>query len=330
VRGYFAFIGIAKLNAMTEAEREFERELRSQHKRRSKIVGDMDARIRELLSIALEKVLGILADQPTDYQMWSLTKLTQEIKVVSLELGDAATAQAAKAAQAAWVAGADLVTKPLAASGLAAGLNMEPHINARQLQAMRAFLTDRMQDVSAQAARLINSELGLVVLGAQNPYEAQKSIRSILEDKSAVRAGTIVRTELMRFYSTASSSAMASAAEAGVEMDKVWRRSSKTYPRLSHALTDGQRRPHDKPFILGMSQVATPEPTGGLRMMYPHDPTAPASETINCGCIAVPKPRRFAATVPDRKPFTQGELARNPKLRDMVEGVYLTNPIERI
>ncbi len=109
-------------------------------------------------------------------------------------------------------------------------------------------------------------------------------------------------------------------------MDKVWRRSGKAHPRLSHALTDGQRRPWDKPFILGVQVVAEPEPTGGVRMMHPHDPAAPAKETINCGCVCVPKPRGWKTTRPDHQPFTTDELARNPTLKAVAEGRQAGGP----
>jgi hypothetical protein len=186
---------------------------------------------------------------------------------------------------------------------------------------MKHFMADKMKDVSLQAANRINGELGLVVIGAQTPHEAQVAIRGVLKDKASTRAATIVRTELLRVYSTATDQAMAAAAAEGVEMDKVWRRSSKAHPRLRHALTDGQVRPWDKPFILGVREVSDPEPAGGIRMRHPHDPAGPAAETINCGCVMIPKPRGWRSTTPDHKPYTRDELARNPTLKAMVEGV---------
>lgn len=290
------------------AEKDFDREVRRQLKHRARIVRGTEAEVRALLARALERVLGILADQPTDYQLWSLPRLTQEIARVAAELGDGATAAAAEAARASWTAGTQLVSEPLGAAGLAR-VALTPHIDTRQLQAMQHFMTDRMRDVSLKAANAINGELGLVVIGAQSPYDAQVAIRGILKESSATRAATIVRTELLRVYSTASHQAMSAAAGAGVAMDKVWRRSSKAHPRISHALADGQRVAWDEPFLIG-----------GEKMMHPHDPKASAKNVINCGCVMVPKPRDWRSTVPDRKPFTREELARNPTLAAIVEG----------
>lgn len=294
---------------MTDAEKAFEREVREQLKRRARIVREPVIEIRRLLGEALTRVLAVLAGQPSDYQLWSLPQLVKEIGVVAGELGAAATAAAAKAAQASWTAGADLVVQPLAAAGLAPVTAVAPHIDVRQLRAMQAFMADRLENVSLSAANKINSELGLVVIGAQDPYAAQVAIRGLLKGSVASRATTIVRTELLRVYSTAGAAAMDAAAEAGVAMDKVWRRSSKAHPRVSHALADGQRVAREKPFLVG-----------GVAMMHPHDPKAPPAETINCGCVAVPKPRDWKPTMPDHKPFTADELARNPTLKTVVEG----------
>ena len=125
---------------------------------------------------------------------------------------------------------------------------------------------------------------------------------------SRKRATTIVRTELGRVYSVAADERAGQATAAGVGMDKVWRRSGKLRPRLTHALADGQRVAADQPFTIG-----------GVKMQHPHDPAAPASETINCGCVALYRPRDWAQTLPDHRPFTAQELDRYPKLADMEE-----------
>lgn len=289
-------------------EKDFDREVRDQLKRRARIVKDTDAEIRALLARALERTLGILADQPTDYQLWSLPQVVKEIGIAAAALGDEATAATARAAQAAWAAGADLVVKPLEVAGLAVTQAIAPHIDQRQLQAMKHFLADKMKDVSLQAANRINGELGLVVIGAQTPHEAQVAIRAIIKEKAGSRAATIVRTELLRVYSIASYEAGLAAEDAGVGLDKVWRRSGKAHPRISHALADGQRVAWDQPFMVG-----------GVKMMHPHDPKAPAKETINCGCVMIQKPRGWRSTLPDKRAFTRDELAKNPTLKAIVE-----------
>ena len=64
-------------------------------------------------------------------------------------------------------------------------------------------------------------------------------------------------------------------------------------------------------------------------MMHPHDPKAPAKETINCGSVSEPKPRGWKTTQPDHKPFTPDELARNPTLKAVAEGCAAGDPTLR-
>jgi hypothetical protein len=52
--------------------------------------------------------------------------------------------------------------------------------------------------------------------------------------------------------------------------------------------------------------------------MFPRDPKAPPGETINCGCVAIPKVRGWNSTTPDRVPFTERELAANRELKKLV------------
>ncbi len=304
------------------SEKAFERAQRAQLKRRARIVGDTEKEVRLLLARALEKIMAVLADAPSDYQLWSLPRLAEEIGRVGAELGDAAVVATARGIVEAWRAGGELVTEPLAEildpRGAVRIAGIAPRLDDGVLMAMRHFMADRMKDVSLKAANAINGELGLVVIGAQSPWDAQQAIQRILKETSASRAATIVRTELQRVYAVAGQRSLAAAAEAGVPMDKVWRRSGKAHPRLSHAIADGQRVAWDKPFMIG-----------GEPMMHPHDPKASARNTVNCGCVAVPKPRDFAATLPDHKPFTAEELARNPTLAAIATGKAAGEPTLR-
>ncbi len=295
------------------SEKAYDDAVRQQLRNRARIVKDTEVEVRRLLAVALKKVLARIADQPSDYQAWSLPILSQEIGRIAGEMGDATTASLAQAASRAWQAGHDLVVEPLAGwLGAESSLRLAsfaPRLDTRMLVAMQHFMADRMKDVSIKAANAINGELGLVVIGAQGPWEAQQAIKSILREKSMARAATIVSTELQRVFAVANQQTLAAADSAGIAMDKVWRRSGKAHPRISHALADGRRVAWDKPFVID-----------GESMMHPHDPKASAKNVINCGCVAVPKPRDMQATMNDHRPFTQAELARNPTLNAIANG----------
>ena len=87
-------------------------------------------------------------------------------------------------------------------------------------------------------------------------------------------------------------------------MKKQWRRSGKIHSRLTHDLADGQVVDADKPFIVG-----------GVKMMYPRDPTAPVSETINCGCVCLPYMDDWEVEHPADVPFTVEELNKSSEKR---------------
>lgn len=93
------------------------------------------------------------------------------------------------------------------------------------------------------------------------------------EDRSAYR-GRIVR--LARTLATRSLGEETQAELSKTSAKKRWVAMDDERTRSSHAQADGQTVPVDATFVIGTTA-----------MMYPGDPTAPASETINCRCVMV-------------------------------------------
>lgn len=285
------------------------RDLRAEQiKRRTRIIADTRAEILRLLAVAEERIRTRLAAQPSDAERWVLSDLQAEIQRAMAAFGEQAAAQVSTAAGAAWQAGQALVDLPLAAAGYRLD-GVAPMLDARQLVAMRAFMTERIRDVGLQAANKINTELGLVVLGAQPPAAAVTRVAEILAGASRMRAITIVRTELSRVYGTASQARLLQAAAIVPGLKKQWRRSGKVHSRIYHDLADGTVVDADKPFKLG----------NGVRLMFPHDPAAPAAETINCGCVALPWKADWEVATPGRRRYTEQEMQANPAKRDFQE-----------
>lgn len=262
------------------------------------------------LKTAFARISAILAAQPTDYQQWALARLAAEIRQVLARFGEEAGDEISSAAGKAWDLGQDLVDRPLAAGGVRLEASLA-RIDVRQLQAMRAFMTDRIKNVGLAAADKINAELGLVVIGAQSPSDAIGKVRVILGETSRARATTIVRTELARAFSSASYERLMEAAARVPGLQKQWRKSGKAHPRPHHDLIDGQVREVNEPFVT--------QPFGRLpvKLMYPHDPRAPASETINCGCTMLPYKADWTVQYPARAP---GGLEAAPSVRELLAG----------
>lgn len=279
-------------------------------KRRTRIIADTRGEILRLLKLAEERIAARIALQPSEAERWVLADLQAEIRRAMGEFADRAAATVSTAAGQAWEAGQALVDAPLAAGGFRLD-GIAPLLDTRQLVAMRAFMTDRIKDVGLQAANKINTELGLVVIGAKAPSEAITRVTAILKETSRGRAITIVRTELARVYGTASQERLLQAAGGETPivpgLKKQWRRSGKVHSRLYHDLADGQVQDVGKPFKLG----------NGVTLQFPHDPAAPAGETINCGCTSLPWKADWEVATPGRKRYSEQEMQANPMKRDL-------------
>lgn len=294
-----------------ESERAFKKTVTEIVRGRTALQQDTRAEIVRLLNEAQAQIRTILAGQPTDYQRWSLPQLSAEITRTLTEFGDAAGAKISTAAGDAWTLGQALADKPIAAAGIRVA-GILPMLDTRQLMAMRAFMTDRIKDIGLAAANKINAQMGLVVIGAQTPSDAIGGVRAILGEPSRARATTIVRTELSRAFAVAAQNRLAQQAALVKGLRKKWRRSQKNHPRPHHALADGQVQEVGDPYVL--HPLGRPQ----VRMMFPHDPAATASETINCGCISVPTMMDWELATPARDPG--GGMDMGPSVRELLAG----------
>ncbi|WP_128081059.1 MULTISPECIES: hypothetical protein [unclassified Pseudoalteromonas] len=229
-----------------------------------------------LLELAEENTQTILQGQPTDWQQWHYGKLQGQINQVMLELGERSAAQIKAFSQTTWVAGINLIDAPLKAGGVTVNA-MTQLLQHRQLVAIDNFMVDRIKDVLSGKADYIRSQLGLVMMGAQDSETAKKAIAESLGEKKMWRAKAIVNTELSRLYNTASHMRMNEIGDAVPGMEKEWRLGRRKEHRVSHLAANNTRAAANEPFTIG-----------GIKMMHPHDPKAPAKETVNCSCFTVP------------------------------------------
>ena len=289
-----------------DQERAWKKAEKASQAERKRLLEDTRAEVIALLEKAKADITLTLASQPSDYQQWRLTELNKEINRVLGELGQRSGQSLSSAAGAAWDGGVAAIDSAMAAAEIK---TMLPHLDTDQLMGMRAFMVERISDVAAVAASKIKQELGLTMIGAQSVHDTIGKVSEHLGETSRARATTIVRTELSRAWAVASDQRAQQSEEAGVEMEKVWRRSGKIHSRLAHDLADGRRVKINEAFTIN-----------GHQLRYPHDPKAPASETINCGCICLYRPRDSKSTLPDKRPYTADELALNPNKQQIASG----------
>lgn len=243
---------------------------------RTRLINDTTAEIGRILTQAAAEITRVLANQPSDYQRWYLPQLMTEIERVLRESGAQAGRAAAEGQVAVTSAGGAMIDEAFRAASVTVFV---PRVSNTQLQAMRSFLTEKIRGVTIAVANDINTQLGLVTVGAQSPFDAVREVQMLLGESTRQRAGMIVHTELARGFSAASFERLRQASDFVPGLQKKWRKSGKLRPRLDHVAINNQVRKWDEPFVLRGGQVT---------MMYPHDPAAPASETINCGCVMLP------------------------------------------
>lgn len=270
--------------AKSEAEKAaeaFAAEQKRQAESKIVLIADTQGEILNILDQANDRINQILAGQPSDAQRWLLPQLQAQIRQIMSEFSEGAAGKLATALSEAWAAGQMAIDGPLEAAYQAAGVGFDlggTMIDTGQLLAMRAFSTDRMKNVGAEAINKINTELGVTILGTQTPSEAVTAITDLLKESTRARAVTVVNTSLSQGYSAAAYARLKQQAALVPGLGKQWRASGKPHPRLNHHLIDGQVQPIDQPFRLA----------GGVELMFPHDPASPAKEVINCGCTLLP------------------------------------------
>lgn len=291
---------------MTDAERKraFEKERRRQWRHLVEAQRGSIGEVKAALTAAKARLAEILGGAPTDFQSWQLGPLQTSIDAAMEEVNAALSRTAAEGAAAAHGIGTAMLDEPLKAGGIRiAALVNEPDL--RQLAAIRTFMVDRMDDVTAEIARKVKSQLALTMVGTQTPAEAATAISSMV-DGGQSRAITIVRTEMGRAFSVAQQERQEQASEHLPGLKKQWRRSGKRHSRIEHDLADGQVVAVSEPFIVN-----------GIRLRYPRDPKGPAAETINCGCVSLPYMESWEVRYPDRTPFTDEEQYASPMKRDL-------------
>lgn len=247
--------------------REQTRQLAAWNAERRAGAGD----VMRVLARADAKVQAILKNAPTDWQSYHMPQLKRAIEKAMEECTLQLKAAAEQHQGRAFAFGQASLDAPLSLAGFKVDV-LAPTVNTRQMSAMRAFMTDRMENLAARAVEKINGQLGLVMAGAQAPADAMNSISVLLQGDRG-RALTVMRTEIGRAYATATQERMDEAKHYLPALKKQWCKSGKLHGRLEHILAHGQVRNVDEPYDVG-----------GEKLMYPRDPNGSAKNTVNCGC----------------------------------------------
>lgn len=247
---------------------------------RTRLINDTAGEIRALLQQAADDIAELLRRQPSDYQKWYLPQLQAEIGRVLAATAADGSGVVESGVSSSIAAGRGMVDGAIAAGAPAVQASL-PILQVAQLEAMTAFATSKISGITLEAANAINTQLGLVMIGGQTPFDAVDAVSGILGEDTLRRGVTIVHTQLAQAYSAATQARVEQWAEVVPGLQKRWLPSNKLNPRENHLLVAKQLVAANKPFVV-------PTKKGPVKMMHPHDPTAPAGEVINCGCTAIP------------------------------------------
>jgi SPP1 gp7 family putative phage head morphogenesis protein len=140
-------------------------------------------------------------------------------------------------------------------------------------QVYQAALSDMGKiglEFNAQAVRFaVRRDIVTAIIQGESIKDLSKRIKKSLEG-NANDTVRIARTETTRIVNTARQDAFDTAAGLGVEMRKIWVSTNDGRTRPSHRALQGEEVKIDKAFSNGLQR--------------PGDPSAPASEVINCRC----------------------------------------------
>jgi hypothetical protein len=218
-----------------------------------------------------DKILADLSKANTEYKKWILTEQIKNLAVnIAILKGDI---QKKAGASTDYVVRSsnEMIDAMLRERGIF-GID-----NVVASTSIKEFVNSKIKEVSDDNKNRITAQLNFYIVGGNTFADTLDSVSNIL-NANRNRALTIVRTEASRAFNTANQDKLALAGKRlNVKPKKEWLSSGKLYPRQTHLAAHGQRVDFDKPFDVG-----------GFKLMYPHDPSAPASEVINCGCTSIP------------------------------------------
>jgi len=118
--------------------------------------------------------------------------------------------------------------------------------------------------------RRLQNEMAQATILGESQRDIVKRIRAVT-GQSKFQATRVAQTERTRIQSQARADTLTEAEELGIKTTKEWS-ARMVNTRDTHAALDGKVIPSEEPFVT----------IDGNHLMYPGDPSGPASEVINC------------------------------------------------
>lgn len=269
-----------ELRAWRAAIRAAERE------RAALLLAGQDDLVR-LLRGLYDAIAARLAEQPADWQRTQLAELQAQLAAVVQGITGQLQQTVDDTVVAGWNMGADHVDDVVRAvrPGLAAGFQLA---DTFLLDALRSYTAGRIKDLASTAEAAVQTQVHLAAVGAQTSQQAIAQVRKHLvgdEAPARARARKIVITSTAQAYAVAEQKRMEEMSSRHPGLRKRWRKSGKPPDRSrhNHDAIDGQTVGVFEKFKVpgkGLGEFTL--------MKHPHDPEAPPSQIIFCGCLMLP------------------------------------------
>ena len=246
------------------------------------------AEIKAELEAARRSVIVILSTARSDWQIWQakvlLDQIDQQLRAWAQVASSLIIGRLGEVADL----GIEQAVSALSAGGVGFSLSAGPMI-ARDFVAVAYQSTPMLiTNISSDVLGRVSSILRLATLAQRTPLDAMHEIGTLtgkgVFSSAFLRGEIIVRTEYGRVAQTANYAALSSLAETQTTLRKEWSAVIDARVRPTHEAADGQ--------IVGVDDEYQ---IGDAKALYPHDPTLPASESINCRCISIPYDESWGA-----------------------------------
>jgi hypothetical protein len=256
------------------------------------------------------RTLAEMADAaPETFDVYRLGQLEAGLRRAMQNFVDHYQTILTPAQQEAYGLGAELVARPLQASGL---IVPTPQLSRRQIEAMQGFQARLITNVGDATIGEITTDVRVGLLRGESVPEIMRRVAGRLPDQGpfaslALRAEAITRTELGRIQAMATQASLEQTQRLVPDLMKEWKhsRNKGKDARDGHIEADGQRV-----YIKDAFRVRPSPEYPYEKLQFPRDPAGSPRSTVNCGCVVVPyrkaweefereprRPSRFPAKV---------------------------------
>ena len=282
---------------MTKREKKLHQMLADLDLSQKSNIDDAINHISEQLKNIEREIFTGLAKAPKDYEIIVHANLLEQIQKIFLKLDHEK-----------WTKGHVMFASDLGEKAGNAPLDslikydntLRIPLENKDLVAIASFFHHRVDGIYGDLKRKIETELGLVLLGAQGKDHAVSAIQKHT-NMGGYEVRRLVTTELNRAFSIRQFQQLKNTQEFLPHQQKQWKHSGLRTARTPHVVADGQIKDINEPFLVN-----------GYHLRFPHDPQAPASETINCRCAMLPFLDDWEISVPGR---SESSIELHPEIR---------------